>query len=115
MVADDQVGIGWKDVAGLGGRSAADPKTAEELNILSTYLKDQYYGNWYHNAGIVSVLPSLPNVDRLSLLSLRLASLPLFVSAGAGSLSFWRFLQLPTRCPFSVPASVRVTTFSASL
>lgn len=50
---DEQMGIGWKEVAGVDGKGP-DAKTAAELSVLSSFLKEQYYGNWYHNAGIVS-------------------------------------------------------------
>jgi Ca2+-dependent lipid-binding protein len=44
---------GWKETAGIEGQGVRDSKTAEELNILSTFLGDQYYGHWYHNGGII--------------------------------------------------------------
>ncbi|KAL1412655.1 Tricalbin-2 [Vanrija albida] len=49
----DWMPIGWKQVAGIEGRGIPDAKTAEQLDILSNFLSDQYYGQWYHNAGVI--------------------------------------------------------------
>ncbi|KLT44354.1 tricalbin [Cutaneotrichosporon oleaginosum] len=47
------MGIGWKEVAGIAGQGRPDAQTAQELSILSGFLKEQYYGSWYHNAGVI--------------------------------------------------------------
>lgn len=47
------MGIGWKEVAGISGQGKHDAETQQELSILSSYLKEQYYGQWWHNAGII--------------------------------------------------------------
>ncbi|BEI84326.1 hypothetical protein CcaverHIS002_0409300 [Cutaneotrichosporon cavernicola] len=47
------MGIGWKEVAGVAGKGRPDAQTSQDLSILSGFLKEQYYGQWWHNAGII--------------------------------------------------------------
>lgn len=52
--------LGWKQV---GGWTEEDKLTAEEINenlldhptILESYVQDKYYGEWYHNTGLLTV------------------------------------------------------------
>ena len=42
--------VGWRQVSGV------DDKLSEELKqqtILDTFISDQYYGSWYHNAAVI--------------------------------------------------------------
>jgi hypothetical protein len=50
-VIPDWYKVGWRAVGGLDSPQLEGD--AKDSAILSTFLKEQYYGDWYHNAGLV--------------------------------------------------------------
>ena len=58
-VIPDWYKVGWRAAAGLDSPELQGE--AKDTAILSAFLKEQYYGDWYHNAGLVFfVRPALP-------------------------------------------------------
>lgn len=43
--------IGWRAVAGIDNPPLTETEAIQDA--LSTFLKEQYYGEWYHNAGVI--------------------------------------------------------------
>lgn len=62
-VIPDWYKVGWRAAGGLDSPQLEGD--AKDSAILSAFLKEQYYGDWYHNAGIIffvrGVLPLLHN------------------------------------------------------
>lgn len=50
-VIPDWYKVGWRAAGGLDSPELQGD--ARDSMILSTFLKEQYYGDWYHNAGLV--------------------------------------------------------------
>ena len=58
-VIPDWYKVGWRAAGGLDSPQLRGE--AKDAAVLSTFLKEQYYGDWYHNAGLVFfVRPALP-------------------------------------------------------
>jgi Ca2+-dependent lipid-binding protein len=49
--------VGWRNVSGI---DASSEEQQAETAVIDAFLSDQFYGSWYHNAGIV-VFVSLPS------------------------------------------------------
>jgi len=50
-VIPDWYKVGWRAAGGLDSPELQGD--AKDIAILSTFLSEQYYGDWYHNAGLV--------------------------------------------------------------
>lgn len=50
-VIPDWYKVGWRAAGGLD--SPGLQGNAKDTAILSAFLKEQYYGDWYHNAGLI--------------------------------------------------------------
>jgi len=50
-VIPDWYKVGWRAAGGLDSPELQGE--AKDSAILSAFLKEQYYGDWYHNAGLV--------------------------------------------------------------
>lgn len=50
-VIPDWYKVGWRAVGGIDSPELQGD--IKDATILSTFLKEQYYGDWYHNAGLV--------------------------------------------------------------
>ena len=62
-VIPDWYKVGWRAVGGADSPELQGE--AKDAAILSTFLQEQYYGDWYHNAGLVFfVRASLPPCDQ---------------------------------------------------
>ncbi|KAI0336165.1 tricalbin [Cubamyces sp. BRFM 1775] len=46
--------LGWRDVSGIDQPSLAEGEEKDK-EVLSLFLKEQFYGEWYHNAAIIVV------------------------------------------------------------
>lgn len=57
-VIPDWYKVGWRAVAGTDSPELQGE--AKDAAILSAFLKEQYYGDWYHNAGLVFFVRVLP-------------------------------------------------------
>ena len=57
-VIPDWYKVGWRAVG--GANSPELQGEAKDAAILSEFLKEQYYGDWYHNAGLVFFVRVLP-------------------------------------------------------
>ena len=44
--------VGWRAVGGIDNHPATERDEIDK-NILAGFIKEQYYGQWYHNAGII--------------------------------------------------------------
>lgn len=54
--------VGWRAVSGIDNPTLTEGD-AKDKTVLETFLKEQFYGEWYYNAGlIVLVSPILPLV-----------------------------------------------------
>lgn len=44
--------LGWRDVSGI---DKAPPSAGDEADkeVLTLFLKEQFYGEWYHNAALI--------------------------------------------------------------
>jgi len=51
-IPDGYYRVGWRQVAGIDDPRLNTPE-AKGKYLLETFLRDQFYGEWYHNAGIV--------------------------------------------------------------
>lgn len=54
--------VGWRAVSGID--EPVNENEAKDRTILETFVSEQYYGDWYHNAGIIlfvrpDIIPSL--------------------------------------------------------
>ena len=47
--------VGWRQVSGIDDPTLATPEARNKV-ALSLFLKEQYYGDWYHNAAIIIVV-----------------------------------------------------------
>lgn len=57
-VIPDWYKVGWRAV---GGIDSSEPQgEAKDVAILSAFLKEQYYGDWYHNASLIFFVRVLP-------------------------------------------------------
>lgn len=64
-VIPDWYKVGWRAVGGVDSPELEGE--AKDSAILSAFLKEQYYGDWYHNAGLVFfVRHPLPPCDQNS-------------------------------------------------
>ena len=64
-VIPDWYKIGWRAAAGIDEPTLPEGEVKEKL-VLDTFLKEQYYGEWYHNAAIiVGVSTSLDRTFRV--------------------------------------------------
>lgn len=43
--------IGWRAVAGVDQVPLTEDDSHKE--VLASFLKEQYYGDWYHNAAVI--------------------------------------------------------------
>jgi Ca2+-dependent lipid-binding protein len=43
--------VGWRSVGGIDNELPEGE--AKELSLLETFVDEQYYGDWYHNAALV--------------------------------------------------------------
>jgi len=58
-VIPDWYKVGWRAACGLDSPELQGE--AKDAAILSAFLKEQYYGDWYHNAGLIFfVRPASP-------------------------------------------------------
>ena len=58
-VIPDWYKVGWRAAGGLDSPELQGD--AKDAAVLSAFLKEQYYGDWYHNAGLIFfVCPVLP-------------------------------------------------------
>ena len=58
-VIPDWYKVGWRAAGGLDSPELQGE--AKDAAILSVFLNEQYYGDWYHNAGLIFfVCPVLP-------------------------------------------------------
>jgi hypothetical protein len=70
-VIPDWYRVGWRAVGGIDEPNLAEGE-AKDKAILDMFLKEQYYGEWYYNAGLIVVVccisyssPTIPlNLDR---------------------------------------------------
>ncbi|KAI0374503.1 tricalbin [Pilatotrama ljubarskyi] len=46
--------LGWRDVSGIDQPSLAEGEEKDK-EVLSLFLKEQFYGEWYHNAALIVV------------------------------------------------------------
>lgn len=56
-VIPDWYKVGWRATGGLDSPQLQGD--AKDSAILSAFLKEQYYGDWYHNAGLVFFVRTL--------------------------------------------------------
>ena len=47
--------VGWRAVSGID-EPALPEGEAKDKTVLDAFLKEQYYGDWYHNAAIIVVV-----------------------------------------------------------
>ena len=47
--------VGWRQVSGIDDPASTSPESRSKA-ALSLFLKEQFYGDWYHNAGIIIVV-----------------------------------------------------------
>lgn len=92
-VIPDWYKVGWRAAGGLDSPELEGE--AKDAAILSTFLKEQYYGDWYHNAGLVlfvsSALPPLFSPGPIILPGC--TRYPLY-----DSISLWLGLDDPSAC-----------------
>lgn len=50
-VIPDWYKVGWRAASGIDSPELQGD--VKDATILSTFLKEQYYGDWYHSAGLV--------------------------------------------------------------
>lgn len=50
-VIPDWYKVGWRAAGGIDSPELQGD--VKDTAILSTFLKEQYYGDWYHNAGLI--------------------------------------------------------------
>jgi hypothetical protein len=46
--------IGWRAVTGIDDIHSAEEEV--DKGVLAAFLKEQYYGEWYHNAGVIFIV-----------------------------------------------------------
>jgi hypothetical protein len=51
--------VGWRSVSGIDGPPLAEGEETDK-GVLDLFLEEQFYGDWYHNAGLIVVVSSLP-------------------------------------------------------
>lgn len=44
--------VGWRAVGGIDNHPPTEQDEIDK-NILTSFITEQYYGQWYHNAGII--------------------------------------------------------------
>ncbi|KZT06296.1 tricalbin [Laetiporus sulphureus 93-53] len=49
--------VGWREVSGIDTRPKAEDEEKDKY-ILQTFLSEQFYGDWYHNAALVVAVSS---------------------------------------------------------
>ena len=47
--------VGWRDVSGIDRQKVAEGEEKDK-ELLSLFLSEQFYGEWYHNAALVVVV-----------------------------------------------------------
>ena len=55
--------VGWRDVSGVDKPVVKAEGEEKEKELLSLFLSEQFYGEWYHNAAMVVVVSSLHCID----------------------------------------------------
>ena len=50
--------VGWRDVSGIDRQKVVEGEEKDK-ELLSLFLSEQFYGEWYHNAALVVVVSSL--------------------------------------------------------
>lgn len=51
--------LGWRDVSGIDKAPAAAGDEADK-EVLTLFLKEQFYGEWYHNAALIVAVSGFP-------------------------------------------------------
>jgi len=49
--------VGWREMSGI---DTIPDEEAREKRLLETFISEQYYGDWYHSAGIIVFVRVLP-------------------------------------------------------
>jgi hypothetical protein len=50
--------VGWRQVSGIDDPTSTSTE-ARNKSALNLFLKEQFYGDWYHNAGVITFVRSL--------------------------------------------------------
>ena len=58
-VIPDWYKVGWRAAAGIDEPTLTEGDVKEKI-VLDAFLKEQYYGEWYHNAAIIVGVSSSP-------------------------------------------------------